>query len=919
MKTEKKLMVRVIASALLMMAAACGGGGGGKGSPDVGSTNTQGNSSLNQTVSSKQGKLASLAADDKEAAKGGAGAYVGLLDTGVWKDAKGIPSTVTINSKVPKEVTAGGDVILTDITKPVDEHGTAMVEVIAGVANSVTVNSISHDLSNTLSALRGLVATKKAGAKYDVLNNSFGSSRSAQVGVNGNPENLYGTAESGYSKFKESLPDYMATQRMKDVAKTGTLVLQATGNVSSPIPDLYAAAPLHDKEMQDLPFLSVTAYNRLINGNNNSHCGELTKNWCLAAPSVHEVYGMDNHKSLHGGTSNATAFVSGVAAQVKSRYDWATGMDLKNILLTTTDDIGQKGVDSVYGHGLVNSSRAMNGYGRFDGHVTLNVDGAKKAYFFDNNISGSGGMTKQGKDILVMNGNNTYTGNTTVAEGELVLNGSTRSNHTVKKGAVLSTGDSQTSFDVPNVANSGTLDVTTAGLNVSGNLTSNGTIKTAIGSDIKVAGNANLDNTNIYLAGVKKGVTVSKAGTQYNLVEANSMTANGLSLDVAQSISNLVDSTYKMDGKNLSVTVKRQAIGDVLRNADDFTGKDKIVQQLDGLLDNVDKSKLSKNSTNSTVRTLSEPVDMAANKQDELYNVLLNSQNLQADVYRLTPENTVRAQENISNLKADRIHDLSAKDITENSEVWVSAGQGQTKINGLKGIQAKSSDNAQFLGFSQGFGSHGLAVQVGNLDYDWNESFSGVSKSTKTKGVGVDGVYQFKGDDLTYRVFASYDKLKPKNGSDYHAFLLGGGLSSVFDYNGLGITPYLNIFYTGTGKGGYTVDSEYDVKALNVQTKKWQAEFGSRFGYAFGTKNQFALTGDIYARRTLTGKAKFDSLVSGNTTHSSERAKHQTNVGVKLGGTWNITDNVGASINAGYEKGSSKNIRQSNATLSVKF
>ena len=61
------------------------------------------------------------------------------------------------------------------------------------------------------------------------------------------------------------------------------------------------------------------------------------------------------------GTSGATPTVTGIAALVKEKYPWMTNENLKMTLLTTATDIGEKGVDVIYGWGLVNADRALNG------------------------------------------------------------------------------------------------------------------------------------------------------------------------------------------------------------------------------------------------------------------------------------------------------------------------------------------------------------------------------------------------------------------------------------------------------------------------------------------------------------------------------------------------------------------------------
>jgi subtilase-type serine protease len=54
-----------------------------------------------------------------------------------------------------------------------------------------------------------------------------------------------------------------------------------------------------------------------------------------------------------------------------------------------------------------------------------------------NDISGHGGLTKQGIGTLVLTGNNTYSGPTLVNQGRLAINGSLQSAVTVNDGGIL--------------------------------------------------------------------------------------------------------------------------------------------------------------------------------------------------------------------------------------------------------------------------------------------------------------------------------------------------------------------------------------------------------------------------------------------------------------------------------------------------
>ena len=62
----------------------------------------------------------------------------------------------------------------------------------------------------------------------------------------------------------------------------------------------------------------------------------------------------------YGGTSSAAPVISAAAAMVKQRFGNVSSSQIVEILLTTADDLGDEGVDSKYGNGRLNLSRALS-------------------------------------------------------------------------------------------------------------------------------------------------------------------------------------------------------------------------------------------------------------------------------------------------------------------------------------------------------------------------------------------------------------------------------------------------------------------------------------------------------------------------------------------------------------------------------
>ena len=86
-----------------------------------------------------------------------------------------------------------------------------------------------------------------------------------------------------------------------------------------------------------------------------------------------ETTTLDNRYGHAYGTSFAAPLVAGTAALVSEAYPWMTGHQLQQTLLTTATDIGDPGVDDVYGWGLLNAGKAVRGPAQFTDDWLANV------------------------------------------------------------------------------------------------------------------------------------------------------------------------------------------------------------------------------------------------------------------------------------------------------------------------------------------------------------------------------------------------------------------------------------------------------------------------------------------------------------------------------------------------------------------
>ena len=251
-----------------------------------------------------------------------------------------------------------------------------------------------------------------------------------------------------------------------NAARSGVLTIFAAGNdYNLNNPDAISGLAYFVPEITP-NWLSVAALQRNPDTNSpnpyvistfSSRCG-YAASFCVSAPGT-AIYSsvmvgttVDNMTlgwNNKNGTSMAAPHVAGAAAVLMERFPYMSGEQISTLLKTTATDLGAPGIDALYGWGMINLGKAVSGPGMFvtaeDIPAEFRIDGGYGSGQFvadlpgvgavvdagkptervcddlhcgrdvwSNDISGHGGLTKQGIGTLVLTGNNTYSGPTLV-------------------------------------------------------------------------------------------------------------------------------------------------------------------------------------------------------------------------------------------------------------------------------------------------------------------------------------------------------------------------------------------------------------------------------------------------------------------------------------------------------------------------
>lgn len=301
------------------------------------------------------------------------------------------------------------------------------------------------------------------------------------------------------------------------------LVVFAAGNDSRANPSDIAALPAVAPELEKGWLVAVAADSNHPTqlASYSNACGK-AMSYCLTAPGDVIVSDKDatstkpNGYWIVSGTSFAAPEVSGAAALVWQAFPYFTNDLVRQTLLGTARDLGAPGPDPVFGYGMLDVFKAVNGPAKFDwGDVTVNFSGSST---WGNQISGAGGLIKQGPGQLNVAVGASYTGLTQVQGGTLAVATLSSPVEIGAQGTLMSadTPQNPVGFSVyNNVTNAGVLVVSQGNVNLTGNYAQqgNGRLAVTLGSQLNVNGTATLSGGDLYVYGANSGYTLNSHTT----------------------------------------------------------------------------------------------------------------------------------------------------------------------------------------------------------------------------------------------------------------------------------------------------------------------------------------------------------------------------------------------------------------------
>ena len=293
----------------------------------------------------------------------------------------------------------------------------------------------------------------------EALESGYAALRQANVRAINNSRGLTNSPSESMALMDEHFKNYAA--EIKPIAdatlKSGVIQVWAAGNTDGAMPDVLASLPHYIPALQPywLSVISASADGKLDEF--SSRCGP-SRQWCIAAPGdnilstvvkgvadaklVREqgrIVGIDvatqqrpvSDYAKYFGTSAAAPHVTASLALLMQRFPYLNNAGIRDVLLTTARDLGAPGVDDIFGWGMVDLRKAIEGPGQLRVDMTVNMDrpgGGTPVWRgpawddWRNAIGGSGRLIKQGPGWLRLSGNNRF-GGATVDGGTLEFAG----------------------------------------------------------------------------------------------------------------------------------------------------------------------------------------------------------------------------------------------------------------------------------------------------------------------------------------------------------------------------------------------------------------------------------------------------------------------------------------------------------------
>ncbi|MCP4394018.1 MAG: S8 family serine peptidase [Alphaproteobacteria bacterium] len=354
----------------------------------------------------------------------GAGITIGVLDTGI--DIGHSEFIGQLNGDLTNTNQQG--IVDGEVAPAIDDpdhdvadglHGTNVAGTIAANRDGNTMHGVAYE-ATILPYRMGVTgdATAVASSRTDeaildginkgatIFNLSYGRDADAITNATTATKDAIEGSFTGSFVAGEENDSLQMTNFISEVTSNDIIIVQAAGNEEYTQSSINSALPLQYTQFDGF-YINVVALNKEGNaiattansGWGSNQCG-ITQNYCIAAPGTDIMTTTEGGLgyAVTSGTSFASPIVAGSVALVKNAFPYLTAPEITDIIFKTATDLGDPGIDDIYGRGVINLDAATT-----PGAELLAIGtGGSPIEFADSKIIGSTAMAQINVPDLVI-------------------------------------------------------------------------------------------------------------------------------------------------------------------------------------------------------------------------------------------------------------------------------------------------------------------------------------------------------------------------------------------------------------------------------------------------------------------------------------------------------------------------------------
>jgi len=243
-------------------------------------------------------------------------------------------------------------------------HGDAVHDIIGYIATDADIyDSYLTTSKNNFKSFDEIANIMKNSTPAQIYNSSWQTTSNAEQNAATVAYNNFDTKT--YKNAQEYVYALTSRNFVTEIvnlsADNDSIFVWSAGNESKTESGALSALPLAFPELQG-HFVNVVAIDAKTNklAWYSNQCG-VTQNYCIAAPG--SGIQTDARSASVTGTSFAAPVVSGAIAVIKEAFPYMNAQEITALLFTTAKDLGEVGVDSIYGWGLLDMEAATKPVG----------------------------------------------------------------------------------------------------------------------------------------------------------------------------------------------------------------------------------------------------------------------------------------------------------------------------------------------------------------------------------------------------------------------------------------------------------------------------------------------------------------------------------------------------------------------------